>query len=192
MILFFDSEDDYRTGCWNVSHCNNNSPIQDDVHQDDQTQPTFKNIFVLCSSFCVFLSRILMTTCITIGIVLATYRFSEERPLQYVVIAFSKNYLSRHKRPGTIENSSDETAIRHWFITWIFFSLSYRRNSHRWVRFMLSIAILGGYQEVSNEAGKPREFQGVGRGGGGMEKLHNGKKTLWVLVKLLEVNYFLF
>ena len=58
-----------------------------------------------------------MTTCITIGIVLATYRFSEDRPLQYVVIAFSKNYLSRHKRPDKIENSSDETAIRHWFIT---------------------------------------------------------------------------
>ena len=40
---------------------------------------------------------------------------------------------------------------------------------------MLSIAILRGYQEVSNEVGKPREFQGVG-GGEGMEKLHNGKK----------------
>ena len=41
------------------------------------------------------------------------------------------------------------------------FYLSYRRNSYRWLRFMLSIAILGGYQEVSNEVEKPREFQGV-------------------------------
>ena len=32
-------EDDYRTGCRNV---NNNSPIQDYVHPDDQTQPTFE------------------------------------------------------------------------------------------------------------------------------------------------------
>ena len=30
------SEDDYRTGCRNVS------PIQDYVHPDDQTQPTFE------------------------------------------------------------------------------------------------------------------------------------------------------
>ena len=30
------SEDDYRTGCRNV---NNNSPIQDYVHPDYQTQP---------------------------------------------------------------------------------------------------------------------------------------------------------
>lgn len=42
---------------------------------------------------------------------------------------------------------------------------------------MLSIAILRGYQEVSSEVEKPREFQGVvGGGGEGMEKLHNGKK----------------
>ena len=45
------------------------------------------------------------------------------------------------------------------------FFLSFRRNSYRWLRFMLSIAILRGYQEVSNEVGKPREFQGVGGGG---------------------------
>ena len=37
----FDSEDDYRTGCRNVSHCKQQqySPIQDYVHPDDQTQP---------------------------------------------------------------------------------------------------------------------------------------------------------
>ena len=55
------------------------------------------------------------------------------------------------------------------------FFLSYRRNSYRWLRFMLSIAILRDYQEVRNEVEKPREFQGV-VGGEGMEKLHNGKK----------------
>ena len=39
----FDSEDDYRTGCQNVSHCQlNNSPIQDYIHSDIQTQPTFE------------------------------------------------------------------------------------------------------------------------------------------------------
>ena len=45
------------------------------------------------------------------------------------------------------------------------FFLSYRRNSYRWLRFMLSIAILRDYQEVSNEVEKPREFQGVVGGG---------------------------
>ena len=39
---FFYSEDDYGTGCQNV---NNNSPIQDFVHPDDQTQPTSENIY---------------------------------------------------------------------------------------------------------------------------------------------------
>ena len=34
---------DYRTGCRNVSHFNNNSRIQDYVHPDDQTQPTFES-----------------------------------------------------------------------------------------------------------------------------------------------------
>ena len=38
-ISKLDSEDDYRTGCRNVI-VNNNSPIQDYVHPDDQTQPT--------------------------------------------------------------------------------------------------------------------------------------------------------
>ena len=33
----FDSEDDYRTGCENVSHCEQQRPIQDYVHADDQT-----------------------------------------------------------------------------------------------------------------------------------------------------------
>ena len=37
----FDSEDDYRTGCRNV-HVNNNSAIQDFVHPDDQTQPSYE------------------------------------------------------------------------------------------------------------------------------------------------------
>ena len=32
------SEDDYRTGCRNVSHCQQQ---QDYVNTDDQTQPTF-------------------------------------------------------------------------------------------------------------------------------------------------------
>ena len=36
----FDSEDDYRTGCQNVSHCNNNSPIQDYIYMDDHDLPT--------------------------------------------------------------------------------------------------------------------------------------------------------
>ena len=165
MILFFDSEDDFHTGCRNVSHCNNNSPIQDYVHPDDQAQPTFKNIFVLCSLFCVFLSRILMTTCITIGIVLATYRFSEERPLQYVVIAFSKNYLSRHKRPCKMKIQVTRLPLDTVAYNVNIFFLSYRRNSYRWLRFMLSIAILRDYQEVSNEVEKPREFQGVVGGG---------------------------
>ena len=40
----FDSEDDYRTGCRNVSHYQQqHSPIEDYVHPDDQTQPTFKD-----------------------------------------------------------------------------------------------------------------------------------------------------
>ena len=45
----FDSEDDYRTGCRNVSHCQQqlNSPIQDYVHPDDQTQPTFEMFYLL-------------------------------------------------------------------------------------------------------------------------------------------------
>ena len=36
--LTFDSENDYHTGFRNVSHC----PIQDYVHLNDQTQPTFE------------------------------------------------------------------------------------------------------------------------------------------------------
>ena len=36
VIFTFDSEDGYRTGYRNVSHC------QDYVHPDDQTQPTFE------------------------------------------------------------------------------------------------------------------------------------------------------
>ena len=32
----FDSEDDYRTGCRTSVTVNNNSPIRDYVHQDDQ------------------------------------------------------------------------------------------------------------------------------------------------------------
>ena len=43
-LLFFNSENDYRTGCRNVSAVNNNSTIQDYVHPDDQTQPTFESI----------------------------------------------------------------------------------------------------------------------------------------------------
>ena len=48
--LTLDSEDDYRTGCRNVSYLitvSNNSPIQDYVHPDDQTQPTFKTLFLV-------------------------------------------------------------------------------------------------------------------------------------------------
>ena len=38
-----DSEDDYRTGCRNVSLCQRQqSYIQDYIHPDDQTQPTFE------------------------------------------------------------------------------------------------------------------------------------------------------
>ena len=39
----FDYEDDYRTGCRNVSHCQqrNNSPFPDCVHPDNDTQPTY-------------------------------------------------------------------------------------------------------------------------------------------------------
>ena len=47
--LTLDSEDDYRTGCRNVSYLitvRNNSPIQD-VHPDDQTQPSFKTLFLV-------------------------------------------------------------------------------------------------------------------------------------------------
>ena len=35
----FDSEDDDCSGCRNVT-VNNNSPIQDYIHPDNQTQPT--------------------------------------------------------------------------------------------------------------------------------------------------------
>ena len=42
MLPYFDSEDDYRTGYGNVSHCQQHSPIQDYFHPDDQTQPTFE------------------------------------------------------------------------------------------------------------------------------------------------------
>ena len=38
----FDSEDDYHTGCRTSVTVNNNSPIRNYVHQDDQTQPTFE------------------------------------------------------------------------------------------------------------------------------------------------------
>lgn len=42
-ISLFYSGDDYRTGCRNVSHCQqHHSPIEDYVHTDDQTQPTFE------------------------------------------------------------------------------------------------------------------------------------------------------
>ena len=44
----FDSEDDYRTGCQNVSRC----PIQDYVHPDDHTQPTFTNIVLIAHVIC--------------------------------------------------------------------------------------------------------------------------------------------
>ena len=39
MTTYFDSEDEYRTGCRNVSLCQD-SPIQDYVHPDDQTHRT--------------------------------------------------------------------------------------------------------------------------------------------------------
>ena len=39
----FDSENDYRTGCRNVSHCQQQlSSVQGYVHLDDQNQPTFE------------------------------------------------------------------------------------------------------------------------------------------------------
>ena len=38
----FDSEDDYRTVVETSVTVKNNSPIQDYVHPDDQTQPTFE------------------------------------------------------------------------------------------------------------------------------------------------------
>ena len=41
--LTFDSEDDYTAQVVETSvTVNNNSPIQDYVHPDDQTQPTFE------------------------------------------------------------------------------------------------------------------------------------------------------
>ena len=40
------NEDDYRTSCETSVNVNNNSPIQDYVHPNDQTQPTFE---MLCS-----------------------------------------------------------------------------------------------------------------------------------------------
>ena len=38
------SEDEYHTACRNVTHCtvNNNSPIQDYVHPDNQTKPIYR------------------------------------------------------------------------------------------------------------------------------------------------------
>ena len=38
----FDSEDDYRTGCWNVSHCHQESLFRDYVHLDHNTRPTYE------------------------------------------------------------------------------------------------------------------------------------------------------
>ena len=46
MLPYFDSEDAYRTGYWNVSHCQQYGPIQDFFHPDDQTQPTFEITWV--------------------------------------------------------------------------------------------------------------------------------------------------
>ena len=42
MTTYFDSEDNYRTGCRNVSLCQD-SPIQDYVHPNDQTHRTLTN-----------------------------------------------------------------------------------------------------------------------------------------------------
>ena len=37
---------------------NNNSPIQDYLHPDDQTQPTFKEVYcTIISPLCTFLER---------------------------------------------------------------------------------------------------------------------------------------
>ena len=42
-MSFFDSEDDYTAQVVETSvTINNKSPIQDYVHPDDQTQPTFE------------------------------------------------------------------------------------------------------------------------------------------------------
>ena len=41
----FDSEDDYRTV--NVNNSSPTGPIQDYVHPDDQTQPTFELLVCL-------------------------------------------------------------------------------------------------------------------------------------------------
>ena len=38
----FDSEDEDRTGCRNVSHCQQQQSCSRLVHPDDQTQPTFE------------------------------------------------------------------------------------------------------------------------------------------------------
>ena len=40
--ITFDSEDDYRTGCRNISHCQQQQCYSGlIVHPDDETQPTF-------------------------------------------------------------------------------------------------------------------------------------------------------
>ena len=36
IFVQFDCEDDYRTGCRNVSNCEQQDPIQDYVHPDDE------------------------------------------------------------------------------------------------------------------------------------------------------------
>ena len=38
----FDSEDDYRTGCRNVSHCQQQQSYSGLHSPDNQTQPTFE------------------------------------------------------------------------------------------------------------------------------------------------------
>ena len=43
VVYYLDSEGDYHTGCWNISHYQQQqSPIQDYVHPDDHAQPTFE------------------------------------------------------------------------------------------------------------------------------------------------------
>ena len=41
-MTLFDSEDDYRAGCQNVSHCQQQQSYSGLRSTDDQTQPTFE------------------------------------------------------------------------------------------------------------------------------------------------------
>ena len=48
------THDDYRTGCQSLSIEIVNSPIQDYIHFDDHTQPTYKKVSVVHINGCPY------------------------------------------------------------------------------------------------------------------------------------------